>query len=137
MGWRLRPVKLHELVNLICDQPASWSAVVILEVVIGEEGPWVGEVLLYHFTNEILTKSNFVLRTSGFQLDFFSLTIGTSSVAASGMRNLDYIFSFSRELVTLAPRADVRHSTRRYAPRSNPHISDVNFATLNSLGNDF
>ena len=90
MGWRLRPVKLHELVNLICDQPASWSAVVILEVVIGEEGPWVGEVILYHFTNEILTKSNFVLRTAyfnGFQLDFFSLTIGTSSVAASGMRN--------------------------------------------------
>ena len=27
-------------------------------------GPGVGEVLLYHFTNEILTKSNFVLRTS-------------------------------------------------------------------------
>ena len=70
--------------------------------------------LLYHFTNEILTKSNFVLPYfNGFQLDFFSLTIGTSSVAASGMRNLDYIFSFSRELVTLAPRADVRHSGLR------------------------
>ena len=77
-------------------------------------GPGVGEDLLYHFTNEILTKSNFVLRTSmAFSWDFFSLTIGTSSVAASGMRNLDYIFSFSRELVTLAPRADVRHSGLR------------------------
>ena len=52
-------------------------------------GPGVGVVLLYHFTNEILTKSNFVLRTS-------------------------MAFSwFSRELVTLAPRADVRHSGLR------------------------
>ena len=28
------------------------------------KGPGVGEVLLYHFTNETLTKSNFVLRNS-------------------------------------------------------------------------
>ena len=54
MGWRLSPVKLHELVNLICDQPASWSAVVILEVVIGEEGDQ--GLVRYYFTI-LLTKS--------------------------------------------------------------------------------
>ena len=47
-------VKLHELVNLICDQPASWSAVVILEVVIGEEGDQ--GLVRYYFTI-LLTKS--------------------------------------------------------------------------------
>ena len=54
MGWRLSPVKLHELVNLICDQPESWSAVVILEVVIGEEGDQ--GLVRYYFTI-LLTKS--------------------------------------------------------------------------------